>query len=375
MSQLRSVLDQLAVAAGQEMSVAERDVEIGEIVHAQNVLDVILARHVHELAGGAGHEQLGFASPTAYLKHRGRMSGGHAQQVVARANAAVKAPAAFAAWADGRLSTDQTRHLFAVSESVPDQYPQAEQTLVDIVEDLSVKDTARTVEYWRQTVDGPGGLDTETQFARRGLSLSKTTGGMRRVDGWLTPLAGQALETALNTLMPPPRQDDTRTPRQHRHDALEDLCRDWLDHYDTPVVAGEKPHIMVLADLAALQGVAGGCHETLDGDILTVETVRQTACDSSITRIILGPDSEILDVGRKTRVWSPPQRRAIIARDRHCQAKGCDRDPRWCDIHHTDHWADHGETNITKRILLCHWHHTKEHHKHAQKHRRPKPKG
>jgi hypothetical protein len=99
------------------------------------------------------------------------------------------------------------------------------------------------------------------------------------------------------------------------------------------------------------------------------------ACDCSITRIILGSDSEVLDVGRKTRVWTPAQRRAIIARDRHCQAEGCDRDPRWCDIHHIDHWADHGETNITKGILLCRWHHTKEHHKLAQERRRPKPKG
>jgi len=98
------------------------------------------------LAGETGHEELGYPSPTAYLKPRGRMSAGHAQQMVARANAAVKAPTAFA-WADGRLSTDQSRYLFAVSESVPDQYPQAEQTLVYIVEDLSVKDTARTVSH------------------------------------------------------------------------------------------------------------------------------------------------------------------------------------------------------------------------------------
>jgi hypothetical protein len=375
MSQLRSVLDELVVAAGQDLSVAERDVEIGEILCARDVLDVILARHVHRLASKAGHEELGYPSPTAYLKHRGRMSAGHAQQVMARANAAEKAPAAFAAWADGRLSTDQTRHLFAAADTVPNSYPEAEERLVEIVEGLSVKDTARAVEYWRQSVDGPGELDTESQFARRGLSLSKTAGGMRRVDGWLTPHTGQALQTVLDALMPPPGPDDTRSPRQRRHDALEDLCRDWLDHGDTPTVGGEKPNLMVLADLPALQGIAGGCHETLDGDILTIETLRMLACDCSVTRIIFGPDSEVVDVGRKTRVWSPAQRRAIIARDRHCQADGCDRDPRWCDIHHTDHWADHGTTSFNKGVLLCRWHHTKEHLKLAQKRRRPKPKG
>jgi hypothetical protein len=48
----------------------------------------------------------------------------------------------------------------------PTLTPQAEQKLVDIVEGLSVKDTAKVVEYWRQAVDGPGELDLETQFAR-----------------------------------------------------------------------------------------------------------------------------------------------------------------------------------------------------------------
>ena len=39
---------------------------------------------------------------------------------MSRANAWETAPVAFAAWADGRLSTDQTRHLFQLAEAVPD---------------------------------------------------------------------------------------------------------------------------------------------------------------------------------------------------------------------------------------------------------------
>jgi len=360
MSQLRSILDQLALVDPEALTIDELDVEITEIVRGREFFDVLLAKHVKAMSDQNGHAQLGFPSPTAYLKHRGRMSGGHAQQVVARSNAAKKAPVAFRAWEDGRLSTDQTRHLFAAAESVPDAYPQAEEKLLDIVDGLCVSDTARTVEYWRQAVDGPGELDTQTELFRRGVSLSKTTGGMRRVDGWMTRAAGDALEAALGALMAPPTQDDHRSPRQRRHDALEDLCRDWLDHRDTPTVGGEKPHIIVLADLQALQGIAGGTHENLRGDIINVDMLRQLACDASISRIILGPESEILDVGRKTRAWTVAQRRAIIARDRHCQGQGCDRDARWCDIHHLDHWADGGKTDIDKGVLLCRWHHTCE---------------
>jgi hypothetical protein len=365
MSQLRSVITELTSFDPDDLSADELAVEITEALHGQQMLEVAVAEWTKNLTDRSGHVDLGYPSPTAFLKHRGRLSAGHAHQVVARANAREKSPVAFRAWADGRLSTDQTRYLFALADTVPDVFPQAESHLVEVVEGLSVKDTANAVEYWRQTVDGPGELDTETQWARRGLSVSKTTGGMRRVDGWMTPLAGEALQTALDALMPPPGADDTRTPRQRRHDALEDLSRDWLEHGDTPVVAGEKPQIIALADLPALQNIAGGCHETLNGDILTLQTLKMLACDCSVTRIILGPDSEVLDVGRKTRVWSAAQRRAIIARDRHCQGQGCDRGPRWCDIHHIDHWTHHGETTVENGILLCRWHHSKEHHKQA----------
>jgi hypothetical protein len=64
----------------------------------------------------------------------------------------------------GRLSVGQTRHLFAAAESVPDAYPDAEERLVDIVDGLSVSDTAKAVAYWRQAVDDPGELDRQTEL-------------------------------------------------------------------------------------------------------------------------------------------------------------------------------------------------------------------
>ncbi|HWL49368.1 MAG TPA: HNH endonuclease signature motif containing protein [Acidimicrobiia bacterium] len=54
-------------------------------------------------------------------------------------------------------------------------------------------------------------------------------------------------------------------------------------------------------------------------------------------------------------------RRALIARDRHCTWKGCDRDPRWCDVHHDIAWADGGKTDPTNCRLLCRFHHVLTH--------------
>ena len=74
-----------------------------------------------------------------------------------------------------------------------------------------------------------------------------------------------------------------------------------------------------MTDLDALQGHGGGTHETVNGQVLTPDQVRRYACDCTISRIVFGPNSEPLDIGRATRTVPPAMRRALNARDRHCQ--------------------------------------------------------
>jgi hypothetical protein len=101
------------------------------------------------------------------------------------------------------------------------------------------------------------------------------------------------------------------------------------------------------------------------GTVISADAARMLACDGSISRIITGPTGEILDSGRATRTFTAAQRRAIIARDRHCQHAHCDTPAAWCDIHHKTHWADGGPTSITNGILLCPRHH-RHHHRDSQ---------
>lgn len=64
------------------------------------------------------------------------------------------------------------------------------------------------------------------------------------------------------------------------------------------------------------------------------ETVRRLACDAKISRLIVGPDSQPLDVGRSQRTATPAQRKALRIRDRGCRFPGCDRPAEWTDVHH-----------------------------------------
>lgn len=337
--------------------------DLVELERVSGILEIERLRRIASFERRGGPDRHGYPSLTAFLKHRCRVASGRAQRTVARSRVLTTALATLQAWRADRLSTDQAYVLFDQATSLPNQFAEAQPTLIEAVTGLTVTDTRRAVGYWRQAVEGPGSdLDALEEARIRGISLSDTIGGMVRVDGWMTRLAGAAFRAVVDVFMPPPDPDDPRTPRQRRHDALEDLARYLLDHAGTPTVGGEKPHVNVVCDLPALQGIAGGRHETEDGRMLTITELRTITCDSSLSRIVLGPDSEVIDVGRRTRVIPAAVRRAVIARDRHCTwPAGCDRNPRWCDVHHIQHWADLGETEPSNLQLLCRYHHTRIH--------------
>ena len=48
-----------------------------------------------------------------------------------------------------------------------------------------------------------------------------------------------------------------------------------------------------------------GAGTTLTGDLLAPETVRRMACDASIIPAVLGTKSEVLDLGRTSRLVTP----------------------------------------------------------------------
>jgi Domain of unknown function (DUF222)/HNH endonuclease len=362
MSGLRSALDEWLDEDIESRPVDLLADDLVELEKISGLLEATRLRRLEVFDRKTGHHSQGYPSSTAFLMAKCRMGAGRAMREVARAHTLDTAAHVLESWIQGRIGTDQTYELFRVSTLVPDRFAADQPALVEIVQDLSVGATRRALDYWRSTVDGPGVLDEATGLAdRRGVSLSAGLGGTGRLDGDLTAVAKETLRTALDALMAPPGPQENRTPRQRRHDALEDLARFYLDHHHTPQVGGDKPHVNILCDLAALAGIAGGTHETETGQVLTVDQIRALACDSTVSRIVLGPGSEIIDVGRRTRTIPAALRRALTARDRHCTWNRCDRPARWCDAHHIQHWADGGKTSLENLQLLCRYHHTLTH--------------
>jgi hypothetical protein len=105
-----------------------------------------------------------------------------------------------------------------------------------------------------------------------------------------------------------------------------------------------------------------GCGTLGTGVAITAEAARRIACDAAIIPIVLGANSEPLDVGRATRTIPAGIRRAVAARDIGCIHPGCTAPAAWCQTHHVQHWADGGPTALHNLVLLCHHHHWIVHH-------------
>jgi len=110
---------------------------------------------------------------------------------------------------------------------------------------------------------------------------------------------------------------------------------------------------VVTIEYERLAGAVLGAGHTLDGTVLSPQTVRKLACDASIIPIVLGSESQPLDVGRTKRLVTPAQLAALCVRDKGCTFPGCGRPPQWTAAHHVKHWIDGGTTCLLNLALLC----------------------
>lgn len=94
---------------------------------------------------------------------------------------------------------------------------------------------------------------------------------------------------------------------------------------------------------------------------LSIADARRLSCDGQIQRVVLSPQSAVLDVGRTQRLVTPAIRTALEVRDGGCVIPGCDRPSGWCEAHHLTHWSAGGETALHNLALTCSRHHHEIH--------------
>jgi len=150
--------------------------------------------------------------------------------------------------------------------------------------------------------------------------------------------------------------------RPSRHRLGQAFC-DYLETRPPESIghAGGVPATVVVT--MTLESLLGGLAATsLDtGGRISAAEARRLACQAGIIPAVLGGASQVLDLGRKTRFHTVPQRVALASRDGGCTAEGCDWPPGMCHAHHDRPWHHGGSTDVKSGRLLCPRHHTLAH--------------
>jgi hypothetical protein len=361
MSTLRSALDEFVSADVRALPDGEIAGDLDELEHAGRVIEAERARRLAEVERRGLYAMDGHLSVTSWLVSRHRVSHAVAAGHARVARALEQMPVAAEALTAGEVSTSAVTLLASAQEAAPEQFASSEETLVDAARTLPVEQLKATVMWWRET------HRTEADDDHQEFYLTPTLGGRGRVAGDLNRQTTQVIITALRAVqdieMRSGDRTDTRSPARRRADALGEICRQWLDSPDRPLVRGERPHVIVTVDIETLQGRDGKRCELSDLGPISAEEALRLACDAQITRVITDAASRPLDVGRTMRIPPPWLRRALIARDRGCAFPACGRAPSWCDPHHIKHWTKDGPSALHNLVLLCRRHHRLIHHR------------
>jgi len=247
-------------------------------------------------------------------------------------------------------------------------------------------------------------------FASRGVHESSISGDELRRFIITTDQEGAAVIRAiLNSPLAAPAPDaegaDLRTATQRRHDALLAVLRRGVSSPgEAPTTS--KAKVFLTMPLAALMAAARaaassaatssttaspsfdpdapfagqtgrrtseaqlsqlggpgmfarpGMGRTFTREALTPGQVRRMVCEADLIPVVLGTDSEVLDVGRESRLATPGQLKKLWLRDEECTFPGCSIPNTWCDAHQVTWWSRAGNTDIDNLALLCGRHHT-----------------
>jgi hypothetical protein len=207
-----------------------------------------------------------------------------------------------------------------------------ETELVEVARHASARDLATVMRRLADAIDGDGGAAGDRQqWERRRLSVSALLDGMHHVEGVLDGEAATITNAALDREMARAHMPgDGRTRSQRRADAWTAICRRDLARDTTSPYLRLLPHANIVVDLTGVPTDLADLvrHEARTLHQLSAATRQRLTCDAQITRVITDGPSQVLDVGRRTRLVPTALWDALVARDRHCQGDGCTRGPK-----------------------------------------------
>jgi hypothetical protein len=294
----------------------------------------------------------GVRSPEHWLMLRAGLSPARAADVVRLARRSDELPTTVTAMAAGQMSVDQA---VVVARSAPASY---EASIGELAPMTTVPQLRRALSRY-QFADGvpadePSGRDgrdvPETEaYAAKAPELSMSYGDGRFLLRYSAPaeigvLVEQAIREAKDALFTAGQTTATYA------DALSSVASRSLASVESGSRSARYRVYVHLSSDGAWVGGRGGIPTSL---------AAKFACDG-VVQPIWEVDGTPVSVGRKQRIVPDRTRRLVEDRDRGCVFPGCVA-TRFLEVHHLDHWADGGATDLDRLVCLCPAHHDAHH--------------
>ena len=93
--------------------------------------------------------------------------------------------------------------------------------------------------------------------------------------------------------------------------------------------------------------------ETSNGTPLHPHDVLRAALAGHIRRVVVDAQSVVIDMGRKSRLFTGPAREAAKLLVRRCDHAGCDLPEEFCEVDHVVEWVDLGATDQNNAGVDC----------------------
>jgi len=328
--------------------------ELVALLAARERLDAVILAGLGRWDRDKVWELDGARSPVAWLAHRAPVTRQEASGLVRTARHVRRFEQTAKALDVGDISASHATVAAQAAKHREERYREHEDTILDVARELDPSGFRQVMQYWRACADDSAPPPPDSEPDLDYLDITTTFRGVGHLDGRFDAIATKTLTDRLDALEPP---DGIRTLSQRRAAALLRL------------VSGEKPPVTTIDLIADHETFVGrpptdptkGCCDLVGGGPVSPTLVRTLACDAAIGRIVMRGESEVLDVGRRTRLITPALRRSLVVRDGACVEPGCDIPAHWCDAHHIVPWQQHGPTALDNLELRCRRHHLAQH--------------
>jgi len=294
------------------------------------------------------------------LRGSARCSQREADRRAHRATALGSLPGVASALASGLITIEHVDSLLRATEA----------TSADAVEQSGLVRKAasrpadlfsRDVRDWTRANQEPADADEAQRRRRAGrkLRIFESRSGMTILHGEFDPISGAQLRSLLEGEADRLYRADggrdaascgaaegARTSEQRLADALVGMLLG-----SSSAGGGRQP---VRSQMIVLVHPDGSAEIPGRGPVPPAELSR-LACNSDFYGVLFSVDGVPLWHGRRVRLASDSQWRALIARDRGCVV--CGAAPSRCEAHHIVPWSQGGVTDLEAMALICSHHH------------------